>query len=248
MVLWFYTLTSVFVVSLISFVGILTMAIKEKELRGILPLLVSFSAGALFGGAFIHLIPGIIEETGGLGINTSLYIIVGILLFLILEKFIHWRHCHIPTSKSHYHSFGYMNIVGDTLHNFMDGIVIAGSYIMNIQLGIATTIAVILHEVPQEIGDFGVLLHAGFSKKKALMYNFISALASVFGAVITLFIGGSVQGLSNLIVPLTAGGFIYIAGSDLIPELNKECAPDQSIAQILSFIVGLVVMYGLTLI
>ena len=248
MELWLYTIGSVFLVSLISLIGVLTIAIKEKMLKGILLFLVSFSAGALFGGAFIHLIPEIVEETGGFSTNISLMIISGILLFLILEKIVHWRHCHIPTSKSHPHPFGYMNLIGDAFHNLTDGFVIAGSYMMNFQLGISTTVAVILHEVPQEIGDFGVLLYAGFSRKKALFYNFVSALFAVLGAVSALILGGRIENFSHIIVPLTAGGFIYIAGSDLIPELQKESELKKSTIQIISFVLGVAVMYVLTLI
>jgi zinc and cadmium transporter len=245
MSVWIDTVVSVTAVSLVSLIGVLSFAINEKTLAGIIAILVSFSAGALLGGAFIHLIPDLVGEVG-FGVNVSLNILFGVFLFLMLERAIQWRHCHIPTSKHHIHPVGYMNLVGDALHNFTDGMVIAGSYLMNTNLGIATTIAVLLHEIPQELGDFGILLHAGFEKKKALVLNFASAIVALLGAVITLLVSGSVHNLSYIIIPITAGGFIYIAGADLIPEMQKECAPRASFLQIVFFIFGIVVMYLLT--
>ncbi len=241
---WLNTLGSIFVVSLISLVGIFAFLIKEKTMKKILLVLVSFSAGALLGDAFIHILPEIVEL--GFTLAASLNILFGIFIFMMLERVIQWRHCHMLPSKSHIHPFGYMNLLGDMFHNLTDGMIIAGSYMLNAQLGIATTIAVIAHEIPQEMGDFGVLLHAGFSREKALIMNFASALAAILGGTITLIAGGSIEGLPQLILPLTAGGFIYIAGSDLIPEIQKECAPKASMVQIISFILGIGVMYLLT--
>jgi zinc and cadmium transporter len=176
-----------------------------------------------------------------------LFIIIGLLLFFILEKFIHWRHCHIPTCKGHPHPVATMNLFGDALHNLIDGMVIGASYLASIPLGITTTIAVVLHEIPQEISDFGVLVYGGFSKKKALMMNFFSALTSVLGAIVTFVIGSKISFFSTILVPITAGGFIYIAGSDLIPELHKEVNVSKSILQFLSIILGVGVMLALLL-
>ena len=242
---WLNSLVSVIIVSLISLVGIFTLLIKEDKIKKILLFLVSFSAGALFGGAFIHLLPEAVEEYG-FSVKISVYLILGILIFFILEKFIHWRHCHIPTSKKHPHPVAFMNVIGDGLHNLIDGLVIGGSYMAGFSVGFATTIAVILHEVPQEIGDFGVLLHAGLSKTKALLFNFLSALTAVIGAIISLLIGAKIEGYSLILLPLTAGGFIYIAGSDLIPELHKENIPSKSFIQFIFIILGILVMLLLT--
>lgn len=238
---WLYSLVSVFLISIISFVGVLTFALSEKKLQNILLFLVSFSAGALFGDSFIHLLPEAVEDKG-FSLEISLFLISGIFLFFVLEKFICWRHCHIPTSGKHPHSLGFMNLVGDGLHNFIDGMIIVGSFFVDIKIGIATTIAVILHEIPQEIGDFGVLLYAGFSRKKAVIFNFLSALAAVLGALITLIIGAKIDNFSNFIIPFTAGGFIYIAGSDLIPELHKETKPLKSFIQLISLLLGILIM------
>lgn len=241
---WVYALVSVLIVSMISLVGVFTFSMNKKMLTKMLFFLVSFSAGALFGDAFIHLLPEASRQFG-FGLNVSLYVLLGIMLFFILEKFIHWRHCHIPTSKEHPHPFVFMNLIGDGVHNFIDGLIIGGSYLVSIPLGIATTLAVVLHEIPQEIGEFGVLLHGGFSKKKALLFNFLSGLTAVAGALIALIVGARYGNALVFLLPLTAGGFIYIAGSDLIPELQKEVVPSKSMLQLLGIILGILIMAGL---
>ncbi len=243
---WIYTLFSVFIVSLLAFVGLFTLFIKMKNLQKIILFLVSFSTGALLGGAFIHLIPELLEQCP-FELRISLSLLGGILIFFVLEKFIHWRHCHILTSEKHPHPLAFMNLVGDGLHNFIDGMIIAGSYLVDFKLGLVTTLAVILHEIPQEIGDFGVLIHAGMSKYKALFYNFLSALTAIFGAIVTLIIGQGSAAFIELLLPFTAGGFIYIASSDLIPELHKETDPKKSGLQLLAIILGIVVMLSLLL-
>ncbi|MBI2668081.1 ZIP family metal transporter [Candidatus Woesearchaeota archaeon] len=240
---WLYSVISVLIVSILSLIGVLTLFLKEDHLKNSLLFLVSFSAGALFGDAFIHLIPEAFED--GLGIKLPLYILFGIMTFFVLEKFIHWRHCHIPTSKKHPHPFAFINLIGDGLHNFIDGLLIGGSYLVNIPLGIATTLAVILHEIPQEIGDFGVLLHAGLTKTKALFYNFVSAVLAILGAVIAILVGSNISGFSAFLISFTAGGFIYIAGSDLIPELHKETSPRNSVVQFIAIILGISIMFSL---
>lgn len=241
---WIFAISSVFIVSIISLVGILTFALNEQKVKKALLFLVSFSAGSLFGGALLHLMP---EAADKLDIATEipLFVLLGIILFFVLEKFIHWRHCHIPTSKHHPHPVGMMNLVGDGMHNLMDGMVIAASYIASIPLGIATTFAVIVHEIPQEIGDFGVLLHAGYTRLKAVFFNFLSALIAVAGALIVLFLGSSAEHLMAYVLPVTAGGFIYIAGSDLIPELKKENTMSQSIWQLFGICLGIFMMIAL---
>ena len=239
-VAWLYTLISVIVVSLLSLIGIFFISIKANKLKDILIYMVSFSAGALMGDAFIHLLPEAVEKIG-FGVQISLYILAGIGFFFILEKFIHWRHCHMPNEKGHVHHFAVMNLFGDLVHNFIDGLIIAASYLVSIPVGFATTIAVILHEIPQEIGDFGVLLHGGFSKRRAIFYNFITALAAIVGAVVGLLLG-RVEHFILFLTPFAAGGFIYIAGADLIPELHKEVKVSKSLFQFLFFCLGIIVM------
>lgn len=241
MSVWLETIIGVSVVSLISLVGVLFIALKRDTLQKILLFLVSFAAGSLLGDAFIHLLPETIEDNG-FRLETSLAIIAGLLLFFVLEKFVCWRHCHVPTSKTHPHQLGIMSLIGDGVHNFIDGMVIAGSFLAGSQIGIATLLAVIFHEIPQEIGDFGVLLYGGFPKKKALIFNFASALMALIGAILALTIGTKLAGFTKLIIPFTAGGFIYIAGSDLIPELHKETQPKKSLMQLAGLILGIGIM------
>ena len=241
----FYSLISVIAVSLVSLIGIIAIGIKQEKLRKILIYMISFSAGALFGDAFIHLLPEISKN--GFQFSYSVYILSGILLFFCMEKFIHWRHCHMPITSRHVHPFAYMNLIGDGLHNFIDGLIIVASYIVSIPVGIATSLAVLLHEIPQEIGDFGVLLYAGFSKAKATMLNFFTALTAVFGVLFGFLLSQFVENIEIPLIGLAIGGFIYIAGSDLIPELHKECEIGVSIVQIISFILGVAVMAALLL-
>jgi len=245
---WAYSLGSVVLVSLISLVGLATLGVKSAFLKKVVLFLVSFSAGALFGDAFIHLLPEAVEEAGGFGLSISLSIIAGIGVFFIVEKFIRWHHCHLEPTKKHPHSFTYMNLVGDSVHNFIDGMIISASYLVSIPVGIATTVAVILHEIPQEIGDFGVLLHGGFSEKKAIFMNFLVSLFAILGAAVGLGLASIFSGVESILVPFAAGGFIYIAGSDLIPELHKdEFSWKRSLGQLATFALGILVMYSLVL-
>ncbi|MFH1683366.1 MAG: ZIP family metal transporter [Candidatus Margulisiibacteriota bacterium] len=244
MLIWIYTLFAVFIVSLVSFVGALTVSLKLDVLKKMLMFLVSLSAGALLGGAFFHLIPEA-AEAFGFTLKLGVFILTGILVFFTLEKIICWRHCHIPTSKAHPHPFAYMNLVGDAFHNFIDGAIIAASFLVSIPLGISTTMAVLLHEIPQEIGDFGVLVHGGFGRKKALLMNFASALTSVVGAILVLSLNIKAGVLTSFLIPFTAGGFIYIAGSDLIPEMKKDITPFNSVIQMLFLLAGLGIMLAL---
>src|SRR3989338_4747764 len=184
--------------------------------------MVSFSAGALFGDVFFHLLPEVVE-TNGFTLQIALFLLLGILLSFLLEKVINWRHCHIhPKSKDHIHPFAIMNLFGDAVHNFIDGLIIGASYLVSFPIGFATTLAVIFHEIPQEIGDFGILIHGGLSAKKALMLNLLSALTACLGAGIVLLLGSASQDYTIYLLPVTAGGFLYIAGSDLIPELHEH--------------------------
>lgn len=239
--IWIYGLASVLIVSLISLVGVFALSINHKKLEKVLIYIVSLSAGALFGGAFLHLLPELVEDTG-FSLNVSYMILVGIILFFIVEKIVSWHHCHHGHEKGHVHSFAIMNLVGDGFHNFLDGLIIGASYLVSIPLGIATTLAVALHEIPQEIGDFGVLLKGGFSRKKALLLNFISALISVLGLIVSFVLSRYVESIHLFLIPIAIGGFIYIAGSDLIPELNKDFNRKRSLLQLLTFVLGIVIM------
>jgi zinc and cadmium transporter len=225
---------AILIISLVSLLGVFTLSINRKRLDNSLDLLVSLSVGALLGGVFLHLIPELVEE--GVFSDVSIFVLGGILLFFVLEKFVFWHHCH---SSEHEHlCFSYMNLVGDGLHNLLDGVLLAGAFLINVQVGFATAIAVLLHEIPQEIGDFGVLMKGGFSRKKALLANFATALTAFIGAIIALVFNAFVIGVVPIIVAIAAGGFIYIAGTDLIPELHKNPNAKESLLQLVFILIG----------
>jgi len=244
---WLYSLISVLIVSSISLIGVFSLSFKEEKLKTILIYFISFSAGALFGDAFIHLLPEAARETG-FKTETAIFILCGIITSFAIEKFICWRHCHLPITKHHVHRFAYMNLFGDSVHNFIDGMILGGSFLVSIPVGIATTIAIILHEIPQEIGDFGVLLHGGFSRRKAIFFNFATALTAVLGTIFSLILSIYIKGANNFLIPFAAGSFIYIAGSDLIPELHKEVRVKEGLLQILALLLGIGIMLSLLLI
>lgn len=250
-----YSGISAIIVSLISFVGLFFLSVNERILKSIIFILVSFSVGALFGDAFVHLIPQAFES-GISGSAISAFILLGIIIFFVLEKFIHWRHSHAEAGdiceshkeESQIRPTGYMILLSDTAHNFLDGIIITSSYMISIEVGIITTVAVILHEIPQEIGQFGLLLHYGFSKFKALLFNFYSALSAIFGVAVSLFLVDRIEGITPFIISIAAGGFIYIAGSDLVPEIHKTSDLKKSSIQFISILGGIALMFSFLLI
>lgn len=235
-----YILLATAAVSIVSLVGILTISLKKDALDRFLLPMVALAAGVLLGGGFLHLLPEAVE---GLGEIAFIYTILGLVLFFVLERILYWRHCH--NGVCDVHVFTYMNLLGDTVHNFVDGLIIAASFLASPSIGIATTLAVLFHEVPQEIGDFAVLVYGGFEKKKALFYNFLSALAAIVGALVGYSLGTSVAGFQTAILPFAAGGFIYIAMSDLIPELHKEVDRNRSFVSLIFFIIGISLMWGM---
>jgi len=202
---------------------------------------VSLSVGGLMGGAFLHLLPEAVEkfENG----DVFLYTLAGFFLFLIIEKIIHWRHCH--EDHCPIHAFAYMNLIGDGIHNFIDGIIMAAGFIASPGLGIASTFAIFLHEIPQEIGDFGVLIYGGFSRKKALVFNFLTALTAILGGVFGFYLLSFTEVASKFLLAFAAGGFIYIAATDLIPEIRKETNIRKFITNFLSIFLGILLMYFL---
>lgn len=240
-----YSIASVLVISLVSLVGVFTLSLKEEVLRRYIFLMVSLAVGALLGDAFIHLIPEAFANSSS-PMTVSIAIIVGALVFFVIEKFLHWHH-HAMGEHDHetIHPTGRMILISDGVHNFIDGLIIGASFLVSTEVGIATTLAVILHEIPQEIGDFGVLLHSGYSKAKALWFNFLSALTAVIGVVVSLMIGSVGQTLTAWLIPLAAGGFIYIAMSDLIPELHKTKRVQHSILQLIAVVIGVLAMVAL---
>lgn len=245
---YIYSILSVALVSIFSLVGVFTLSLSEKRLKGLIFILVSLSVGALFGDAFIHLIPEAFEQSQN-GIAVSVSILAGIIFFFVLEKFFRWHHTHNHNECDHEHDtskhVGSLVLISDGAHNLIDGILIGASYMISIEVGIATTIAVILHEIPQEIGDFGLLIHAGFSRAKALLWNLISALTAFIGVFIGIGATNFVDSMGPILAGVAAGGFIYIAGSDLVPELHKTKEIRKSVIQLVAILAGIVLMLGL---
>lgn len=236
---FFSILLSTTLIALISLVGVVVLFIKRKVLDHWILLLVSLSAGTLLGGAFFHLLPESIEV---LGETALLLTLSSFFLFYTIEKVFHWRHCHKLDCRQH--SFAYMNLIGDSIHNFIDGLVIAAAFMVSPQIGLATTIAVAIHEIPQEISDFGVLLHAGFKKEKALILNFLVALTVTLGGLTGFFAFRFFDSsLVNYLLPIAAGGFIYISASDLIPEIRNETEIKKSSLSLLVLFLGLLISF-----
>lgn len=215
-----WILISTFIISVCALIGIFTLSIKEAVISKFLMRFVALSSGALLGGAFLHLMPEGIKE-----LNSKLFfllVLAAMICYLLIEKLLHWRHCHKGGSCDTHRSMGYMNLIGDSVHNFIDGLVIAGAFVVDIRLGLVTAVAMALHEIPQEIGDFGVLLYSGFTKKRALLMNFLIALMTVAGGIFGWILAQHSIGVEKYLLPIAAGGFIYIAASDLLPELRKN--------------------------
>lgn len=227
-------------ISLISLLGVALFKIRKKLLKEELITLVGLATGALLGDAFLHLIPEafeITENKTGLG----LWIIGGMLIFFCLEKILKWRHCHNIDCHEE-ESLAWMSLAADSVHNFIDGLIIGGSFLNGTALGITTSMAIVLHEIPQEIGDLAILIHGGFSLKKAAVMNLMTAFFNLVGVLTIWIIGKNFAG-TNLLA-LTAGGFIYLAASDLIPELHRhESRLKQSLWQLLTVILGVTIMY-----
>ena len=245
--IYLYTFASVLVVSLISFIGIFTLSLREEVLRKYIFIFISVAVGALLGDALIHLIPEAFQDSTNTTL-TSVLVIAGILFFFILEKFLHWHHHGEDKEDNYVHPVGQLVLFSDGIHNFIDGMIIGASFLVNVPVGLATTLAVILHEIPQEIGDFAVLLHSGYTKQRALWLNFLSALTAILGAVVLFSLGRIAEISSHYFLPIAAGGFIYIALADLIPELQKTKEAKYSILQIVAVVAGVLAMIALTFI
>jgi zinc and cadmium transporter len=242
--IYLYTFGSVLIVSAISLIGVITLGLNDRFMRSILFYLVSLSAGALLGDVFIHLLPEMAES--GFGVREGFYFLAGILVFFVLERFILWHHSH-GEHQEEVHSVVYLTMVGDSLHNFIDGMIIAASFMVSVPLGIASTIAVVFHEIPQEIGQYAILIHGGWSKAKATLYNFLSALTSVLGAAVVFLFARNLQEAPTFLLAFAGASFIYIAMSDLIPELHKERSTTKSLYQFAWFLIGIGFMASLLL-
>ncbi|MEM1054339.1 MAG: ZIP family metal transporter [Bacteroidota bacterium] len=260
MTIWAYALGSVFLIALVSLAGVVTLSLGPKRLQHVLFLLVAFAVGAMLGGALLHLIPEA-YETLGEGPRTGLLVLSGVVAFFMLEKFLHWQHqhgapeaiegaaghVHDHHSPSHAEPLAPMIIVGTIAHHLIDGAVVAAAYSISIEAGVVTTLGVMAHEVPQQIGNFGVLVYAGLTPRRALGLNFLAGLATLPGALAVLALGGS--GLDRWLLPITAGAFLYVAGSDLIPELNRRHSypATKAVGQLVMILLGIALMASLLL-
>ena len=238
-----YALISAFIVSLIGLAVFFALFLPDSILKKILIYLVSFSAGSLMGGAFFHLLPESLELTAN-PLYVFVYLLIGFCLFFILEKFLRWHHCH--DKECHHQLYlGYLNLIGDSFHNFLDGMIIVAAFIASIPLGLVTTISIISHEIPQEMGDFGVLLYSGMPRKKAMLFNFMVALFAMLGVLVGYYLIQYIAGINSFLLPAAAGGFIYIAATDLIPELQEEINARSSFLHFLVFILAMIFMFWL---
>ena len=237
--LWIILATAA--MSAVSLVGVLVLVLKENVLKSIIKPLVAFSAGSLLGGAFLHLLPEALKESGEIN-KIFIILLVGFAIFFLLEQFIHWHHCHRAPSE-HKHPVTYLILISDGVHNFLDGLAIGAAFIIDVRLGLATTLAIATHEIPQELGDFGILIHGGWKKIKALLFNFFSGLTAVAGGIVAWLIAGNIEII--YLLPFAAGNFIYIAASDLIPEIKNHDQAGRNILHFLAFISGIALMYFL---
>ncbi len=228
-------------VSLISLAGVAFLSIGKKAMDSLLFYLVSFSTGTLLGAAFFDLLPEAIEA--GKVVSVLEVAFIGVLIGFVVEKLIHWHHHHAAGEKEHHHALGALTLVGDGIHNFFDGVAIAAAFLVDVPLGITTTIAIALHEIPQEIGDFGLLLYSGYSKARALLFNLFSAVTAVAGGVLFFFFSGAIEHFASYALAFTAGMFIYIAAADLLPELHKEKRARSSAIQLLLMASGALLIW-----
>lgn len=247
----FNSIFAVFLISLVSLSGVIFLFFSPHLVSRLSLYLVSFAVGSLLGDALIHILPQ--SFSGHLPAPTvSLLVIGGLLLNFTLEKFLRWRHCHnldCPDGQDSHGHLVTLNIIGDGVHNFIDGMLIAAAFMAGRELGLATALAVLIHEIPQEIGDYAILVHSRVPVAKALLLNFLSALISLLGVFLTFFLGGTVDNFAGYLLPITAGAFIYLAASDLIPELHRHQPKiSTSLTQLLSIIFGIALMFLLLLV
>ncbi|MGD8514190.1 MAG: ZIP family metal transporter [Granulosicoccaceae bacterium] len=208
----------------------------EGTRKTLMPCLLSYATGTLLGAAFLGMIPNSLQQAAPLAISGT--VLIGIIAFFFLEKIIIWRHCHDAECEMH-GSPGALILIGDAFHNFVDGFVIAAAFLTSVPLGIAASLAVIAHEIPQEVGDFAILLESGYSKTRALALNTLSSLATLPGAVIAYFFLGATQKAVPFILAISAASFIYIAVADLVPDLHRQIGLKPALIQFFLLLAGI---------
>jgi zinc and cadmium transporter len=228
---WLVVLLSVGLVSAIPLLGLSLIRMRPSTLRALLLPLVSFAVGTMLGGAFLHLLPEAVARLGA-GTAMSLYVLLGFGSFFLLERLLARASRRLPRVAA-------LNLVGDALHNLVDGMVIAAAYTAGLGVGIVITVAVALHELPQEVGDLGILIYHGIPVRQAVSYNLLSALTAVAGAVVTLALGSRIAGFGTAVLPVAAGALIYIATADLVPTLARWPGRKPAFAQVTLMLLGI---------
>lgn len=252
---FFWIVISTFVVAALSLVGIALMFLKEKFFNGLLLTLVALSAGAMLGNVAFHLFPEMLEmvEEGKVSMFASMLLFTGAFVFSFLfEKMFVWRHCHgsshhngagsAHACKHHVKPYAQLALLSDGIHNVIDGLVIAASFVLSPALGVTTTCAIALHEVPQELGDYAVIVHGGYKKRRALFLNYLAASTVIIGGIVGYYLSTSIDVAVPLLLPFAAGGFLYIAAADLMPELKHEEKSSQAILHTGIFLLGIAIM------
>jgi zinc and cadmium transporter len=227
--------------SAIALVGSVTLLLKETTLDRLIMPLVAFAAGSLLGGAFFHMLPAAMQEAPDHA-TVFLWTLVGFVIFFALEQFLHWHHCHRAASDCK-KPLTYLILLGDGLHNFLGGLGVAGVFLIDVRLGIAAWLAAAAHEVPQELGDFGVLVHGGWKKGSALLLNLLSGLTFLVGGLVAYAASARVG--VGFLVPLAAGNFIYIGASDLVPEVNKHRDVVANVVHFGAFVAGIALLWAI---
>jgi zinc and cadmium transporter len=205
--------------SALALVGGFTTVLSERALARLLMPLVALAAGALLGGAFFHMLPEAIAE-GGNELSVYVWLVAGFVVFFLLEQYLHWHHCHLPVSE--HAPLGYLILLADGLHNLLGGLAVGAAFVVDLRVGIVTWLVAAAHEVPQELGDFGILVHSGWKTRSALAYNIASALTFLVGGLVAYALSDSVD--VAFLLPFAAGNFIYIAAADLVPQITSPVA------------------------
>ncbi len=237
-----WIVTAGLAMSALALVGAVTLVLPERTLDRMLLPLVGLAAGSLLGGAFFHMLPEAIEALGN-DLTVYLWLVAGFLVFFVLEQFLHWHHCH-RTRHDHHRPLGHLILLADGLHNFIGGLAVGGAFVVDIRVGIVTWLAAAAHEIPQELGDFGVLVHSGWRRTSALAWNLASALTFLVGALLAYALADQID--VAYLLPFAAGNFIYIAAADLLPELASQTSTRDKVETTAAFGFGLGILLAAT--
>ncbi|WP_026452971.1 ZIP family metal transporter [Saccharomonospora iraqiensis] len=229
--------------ALLALSGSITLVLPERIFNRVVLPLVALAAGSLLGGALFNMLPHSIDELGNT-LPVYVWFAAGLLTFLVLEQYLHWHHCHRPVGA--HRPVGYLILVADGLHNLIGGLAIGAAFVTDIRLGIITWLIAAAHEVPQELGDFGILIHSGWSRARALAFNLVSAATILLGALAAYALSGQFN--SAVLLPFAAGNFVYIALADLVPELTTTPAAHEKTIHTLGVAAGLLLLFGVALV